>query len=301
MKKKWYKGKTFVITGASGDIGSEVCRKFAPLGLRMYLLDLMNPKLNDLVSELGNLGAEHVEAIEMDVTNQEQIKSTFDYIGKTEGCIDILHNNAGIGGMVSITNGGSFDDYRKIMSINVDGMWLVLQAALPYIGRAAPTKKNPERKQGQLIFTSSSAGKTGIPNMAAYSMSKHAVVGLADSIRREFEMLGHDIQVICVCPAPARTKFWASDPELEKWVEQYQQKGLLYKFIEAEDVANRILKASRKYKKEIYVPRYWWLIPFLQMFSHHTVGKLLIKIEEAKKDMPSVNSKNEKSQGKSEE
>ena len=130
MKKKWYKGKVFVITGASGDIGSAVCRAFAPLGMRMYLLDLPNSAIDGLVEDLKELGAGHVEWLVMDLINKEQISQVLTTIGKKEKYIDILYNNAGIGSKCSITNNGSFEEYRKIMSINVDGMWLVLQAII---------------------------------------------------------------------------------------------------------------------------------------------------------------------------
>lgn len=283
MKKKWYKGKVFVITGASGDIGSEVCRLFAPLGMRIYLLDLPGPALDELVKEIKELGAEYVEAFAFDVTNREQIESVIKSIGEKEKYIDILYNNAGIGNICSITNGGTFKEYRRIMSVNVDGIWLVLQAAFPYIGRPSPTEEFPERREGQLIFTSSSAGKTGIPNMAAYSMSKHAIVGMADSIRLEFKMQNHNIQVITICPAPANTKFWDQSPELKEWVEKYQKQGLLYKYVVTKDIAKCVLKASRKYKREVFVPRWWWLLSFLQVISHRLVGNLLIKIEKTKK------------------
>ena len=285
MKKKWYKGKVFAITGASGDIGSEVCRTFAPLGMRMYLLDLPNTPLNELKKELFELGAEHVEFYEFDVTNRKQVESVIKEIGEKEQYIDILHNNAGIGTTCSITNGGTFEEYRKVMSINVDGIWLVLQAALPYIGRPAPTKKFPERKEGQLIFSSSSAGKTGIPNMAAYSMSKHAIIGLANSLRLEYRMQNHKIQVITICPAPANTKFWNATLDLKEWVEKYKKMGFLYKFVDVKDIAKTTLKASRKYKREVFVPRWWWLLAYLQLNSHKAAGKLLIKIEKNKEVM----------------
>lgn len=279
MKKKWYKSKVFVITGASGGIGSAVCRLFAPLGMRMYLLDLPGPALDNLTDELRELGAEHVESITFDVTNQAQINSGIKIIGDKEKYIDILFNNAGIGNKASITNYGTFEEYRRLMSVNVDGMWLTLQAALPYIGRPAPTKKNQDRREGQLIFSSSAAGKTGAPNMAAYSMSKHAIVALADSIRLEYLIQNHNIQVITVCSAPARTKFYDGADDLKEWVNKYEKRGFLFKFVEPEDVAKRIMKASRKYKREIMVPRWWWLLPFLNTISHRTVGKMLMKIE----------------------
>ncbi|MHA1337285.1 MAG: SDR family NAD(P)-dependent oxidoreductase [Promethearchaeota archaeon] len=281
MKKSWYKDKVFVITGASGGIGSEICRTFAPLGLRMYLLDLLTPKLEKLVEEVKSLGAAYAEALEMDVTNEEQVKSVINYIGEKEKYIDILYNNAGIGNKASITNGGKFEDYRKLMAVNVDGMWLVLQAAMPYIGRPAPTKKYPNRRIGQLIFSSSLGGKTGVPYMAAYSMSKHAVVALADSVRMEYRLLyGKDaIQVITVCPAPANTGFY-NTPELEQWRDNYNNASRLFKLIIPKDVAKRVLKASRKNKKEICIPRYSWLLALLNVLSHDYVARLMIKIEQ---------------------
>ncbi len=199
-------------------------------------------------------------------------------IGEKEKYLDIIFNNAGIGSKCSITNKGTFEEYRKIMSVNVDGMWLVLQAALPYIGRPSPTRKTPDRREGQLIFSSSAAGKTGVPNMAAYAMSKSAIITLADSIRSEYKMNGHKIDVITSLSAPANTKFY-STPEMVNWVKGYKKRGFLFKFVEPQDVAKRVLKASRKSKKEVYVPRFWWLIGFLFVFSHGLIGNLLIKIE----------------------
>jgi short-subunit dehydrogenase len=286
MKKSWYKGRVFVITGASGDIGSEVCRLFAPLGLRMYLLDLQNPALDKLAQDVKALGAEYAEAMVMDVTDRDQIESVIKSIGEKEKCIDILYNNAGIGNNCSITNGGTFEEYRRIMSINVDGMWLVLQAALPYIGRPKPDKKYPDRREGQLIFTSSSAGKVGIPNMAAYCMSKHAIVAMADALRLEYKMKDHNIHVLTICPAPVKTKFWDSTPEYHDWLQKYEKKGFLYKLLETKAVAKAILKASRGNKKERFVPRWWSIMSFFNVYNRGLVGKLLMGVEKSKADMP---------------
>lgn len=281
MKKSWYKGKVFVITGASGDIGSEVCRLFAQLKMRMYLLDLPNPNLNNLAKELVVLGAESVETYHMDLLNNDQITEVFDKIKSKEEFIDILFNNAGIGSTCSITNQGTFEEYRKVMAINVDAMWFVLQVAMPFFGRPAPSKKIPNRKEGQLIFSSSAAGKTGVPYMAAYAMSKSAIIALADSIRLEFKMQNHRVDVITSVAAPANTKFY-NTPEMVQWIKSYEKRGFLFKFVKAKDIAKRILKASRKHKKEIYTPRWWWLLGFLFVFSHGLIGRLLLKIEKGK-------------------
>ena len=283
MKKKWYKSKVFVISGASGDIGSAACRKFAPLGMRMYLLDLPNPKIDPLKQELKDLGAELVEFYEMDVLDRDQIRNAINKIGEEERYIDILFNNAGIGSKCSITNNGTFEEYRKVMSINTDGMWLVLQAALPFIGRPTQIKKTVNKKIGQLIFTSSAAGRTGVPNMAAYAMSKSAVIALADSLRSEYKMLKEMINVITIISAPAKTRFY-NTPENIEWIENYEKRGFLFKLLEANDIAKRVLHASRKNKKEIYVPRWWKLIDILFVFSHNLIGNLLIKIEKTNRD-----------------
>jgi short-subunit dehydrogenase len=281
MKKKWYKSKVFVITGATGDIGSAICRKFAPLGIRMYLLDLPTLKITQLKDELLDMGAEIVQFYEVDITNQEMIKNAINDISQKEQYIDILFNNAGIGSKCSITNGGSFEEYRKVMSINTDGVWLVLQAALPFIGRPTQIKGEGNKRVGQLIFTSSAAGRTGVPNMAAYAMSKSAIIALADSIRSEYKMLDEMINVITIISAPAKTGFY-NTPETKKWIENYEKRGILFKLLEAEDIAKRALKASRKNKKEVYVPRWWKLLDILFVISHNLIGNLLIKIEKSK-------------------
>ncbi|MHA1129724.1 MAG: SDR family NAD(P)-dependent oxidoreductase [Candidatus Helarchaeota archaeon] len=278
MKKKWYNGKVFAITGASGEIGSEVCRYFAPLGMRMYLLDLPNPALDALVEEMKELGAEHAEWKELDVTNEEQVRSVMKYIGEKEQYIDVLHNNAGIGSECSITNGGTMAEYLKIMDVNINGIWRVLLAAEPYLGRPNPSKKYPDRREGQLIFTSSSAGKVGIPHMAAYCSSKHAIIGLADSLRLEYQMYHHKMHVLTVCPAPVKTKFWDSTPKWQEWLRKYESKGFPYTLLKPEDVAKAIYKAAKGNKKEIYVPRWYKLIKL----SRSLAGRLLIKVERSK-------------------
>ena len=107
--------------------------------MKMYLLDLPNPKLEGLSKELLTLGAESIENIYVNLLNKDEIIKVIKRVGEKEKYIDILFNNAGIGSKCSITNQGTFEDYRKVMAINVDAIWLVLQTALPFLGR--PAKK----------------------------------------------------------------------------------------------------------------------------------------------------------------
>ena len=151
---------------------------------------------------------------------------------------------------------------------------------MPFIGRPTQINNKITKKVGQLIFTSSAAGRTGVPNMAAYAMSKSAVIALADSIRSEYKMLNDMIQVITIISAPAKTGFY-NTPETREWIENYEKRGMLFKLLEAKDIAKRALIASRKNKKEIYVPRWWKLLDILFVISHNLIGNLLIKIEKS--------------------
>ncbi|MHA1844351.1 MAG: SDR family NAD(P)-dependent oxidoreductase, partial [Promethearchaeota archaeon] len=197
-----YKGKTLVITGAAGEIGSAICKHFAKEKLRFYLLDLGSQltKCEELAGELLDIGAQHAESLEMDVTNPEQINSIIKKIGEKEKYIDILINNAGFGNETSITNGGTIENFRKMMAVNVEGPWMITQAALPYIGRPVkkPPKKNRNQREGQLIYIESSAGIVGVPHMASYVATKHALIGIADVVRQEFKLKNEKIRVISI-------------------------------------------------------------------------------------------------------
>ncbi|MHA1297887.1 MAG: SDR family NAD(P)-dependent oxidoreductase [Candidatus Helarchaeota archaeon] len=281
MKKKWYKGKTFVVTGAAGEIGSATCRKFAPLGMRFYLLDLENQmeKLTELSDELMQLGAEYAEGMVMDVTNEEQVKEVINKIAEKEKYIDILFNNAGYGDKTSVLNGSSIDNVKKMMAVNFYGPWIITQAALPYIGRPVkkPPKKNPNQREGQLIYMSSSAGVVGVPFMASYCATKRALIGMADVIRQGYRIMKEKIKVITICPAPAKTKFWDKTEDYRKWMNNYEKKGGLYSAITADDIGKAILKASRGDKNEIMVPRWWSLLRFVRAISIGFADRLLSK------------------------
>ncbi|MFX1572526.1 MAG: hypothetical protein ACFFB0_07240 [Promethearchaeota archaeon] len=68
---------------------------------------------------------------------------------------------------------------------------------------------------------------------------------------------------------------------MKEWVENYHKKGILYIFVDIKDVAKTVLKTSRKYKREVFVPRWWWLLGWLQLTNIKTAGKLFIKIEKS--------------------
>jgi len=279
LKKKWYKGKVMVITGAAGEIGGAICRHFAPEGMRFYLTDLASQmeKLKEFSEELEDLGAESAVGMEMDVTNQDQIKEVVEKIGKKENYIDILVNNAGYGNRTSILNGGSIEEVQKMMDVNFYGQWRLTQAALPYLGRPVrkPPKKNRNQREGQLIYIASSAGVIGVPDMASYCATKHAILGMADVIRLGYRIRKEKIKVIVICPAPAKTQFWNTTKDFRTWMNHYEKKGGIYSAITADDIGRAVYKASRGNKNEIMVPRWWALLRFIRSISIGLTDRLL--------------------------
>ncbi|MHA1767992.1 MAG: SDR family NAD(P)-dependent oxidoreductase [Promethearchaeota archaeon] len=280
---KNYKGKTLVITGAAGGFGHAITKKFAPLKMRFYLLDLANKIdiLKQLSEELIDLGAEFATGMVMDVTNKEQINSVINEIGKKEKYIDILIHNAGYGNQVSILNKGAVEDFRKMMAVNVEGPWIITQESLPYIGRPVkkPPKNNPSQREGQIIFISSSAGIISIPNMAAYCSTKHALISLADTIRLEFKLINEKIQVITICPAPTNTNFWSADKKFKKWLKHYETKGIWFPTTTTTNIANAVYKASKGNKNEIMIPRWLNILRIGRKISIRSTDYLILKAE----------------------
>ncbi len=133
-------------------------------------------------------------AVSADVTNYPDVERARDETVKALGRIDILVNNAGIAGMNTTTWDYPIDEWRKVMSINLDGQFHCCKAVVP--GMMA-------QNYGRIVNIASVAGKEGNPNAPAYSASKAAVIALTKSLAKE--TAGKDISVNAITPAAAKT------------------------------------------------------------------------------------------------
>jgi NAD(P)-dependent dehydrogenase (short-subunit alcohol dehydrogenase family) len=184
------KNKTAVITGAASGIGKAVALVFAKQGAVVHLLDMNAQGLADTVAEIKNNNG-NAEAHIANVTNQAEIKSLFETIGR----VDILVNCAGISN-IGKADTTSEEDFDKVYNVNVKGIYNCLHSAIPVM------KKNGG---GTILNMASVANNVGIPDRFAYSMSKGAVLGMTLSVAKDY--LADSIRCNCISPARVHTPF----------------------------------------------------------------------------------------------
>jgi NAD(P)-dependent dehydrogenase (short-subunit alcohol dehydrogenase family) len=180
-------GKVAVITGAAGVIGSATTRLLAERGARIVAVDRNEQELKTTIRDLP--ASALALAVTADVTREEEVA---DYVRATIdkfGTIDVFYNNAGIEGDIAPITKYPLESFRRVLDVNVVAVFLGMKHVLPVM---------LEHNQGSIINTASIAGLIGSPDIAVYSASKHAVIGLTKSAAQECS--GTGVRVNCVCP-----------------------------------------------------------------------------------------------------
>jgi NAD(P)-dependent dehydrogenase (short-subunit alcohol dehydrogenase family) len=185
-------GKSAVVTGGAQGIGRAIVERFLDSGASVAIWDRDTALAKKTVGEVAKRGK--AIAVSADVTDYPDVERARDETLKALGRIDILVNNAGIAGMNTTTWDYPIDEWRKVMSINLDGQFHCCKAVVP--GMMA-------QNYGRIVNIASVAGKEGNPNAPAYSASKAAVIALTKSLAKE--TAGKDISVNAITPAAAKT------------------------------------------------------------------------------------------------
>jgi NAD(P)-dependent dehydrogenase (short-subunit alcohol dehydrogenase family) len=198
--------RSVVITGASSGIGWATAKLLLTRGFRVFGSVRKAADAERLRNEFGA----NFTPLLFDVTDQaavlaaaREVRAALD--GET---LAGLVNNAGIavGGPVLEI---AADEFRHQMDVNVMGPVMATQAFGPLLGADASLKG----AKGRIVMVASVAGKNGNPLMSAYSASKHAIEGLAESLRREMMLFG--IDVIIVAPGAVKTPIWSKAEEVD--------------------------------------------------------------------------------------
>ncbi|MEI9992171.1 MAG: SDR family oxidoreductase [Rhizomicrobium sp.] len=226
--------KSIFITGAASGMGRETAKLFASKGWFVGGYDVNENGLKTLEQEIGS---DNCKTGLLDVTQREKFAAALaDFTAQTDGKLDILYNNAGIG------RGGffadqSFEDVMAVVNTNFVSVLIGIHEGIKYL-KATP---------GSLCFTTSSSSATyGMPGIAVYSATKHAVKGLTEALAVEFKMIG--VRAADVLPGLIDT------PILPPGLAANAPKEGMFRAIPPIEVAKVVWEAYHSDKLHWYVP-----------------------------------------------
>jgi NAD(P)-dependent dehydrogenase (short-subunit alcohol dehydrogenase family) len=185
------RGKIAVVTGASRGIGLAIAGALADAGCHVALAArFRDPRqMRDIQQKLGAV------AQSCDVRNERSVSEFFATVKQRFGRVDLLVNNAGIGGPSRSVAQLSPEDWREVIESNLTGMFLATRAALPLMKRG-----------GSIVNNLSVSAKGVFPGMSAYNASKHGAAGFTNTLREELREQG--IRVIGLYPGATNTAIW---------------------------------------------------------------------------------------------
>ena len=187
-------GKTALLIGATTGIGRAAALAFAAAGANVVIVGLGAADGHQVESDARAVGKAAALFIEADVTRAAEVQMAMNRAVERFGRVHMAVNNAGIEGRFGPVQDATDDDFDRIIGVNLKGVWHGLKAQIPHM---------LTHGGGSIVNTSSSAGVTGIANIALYTASKHAVVGLTKATA--LELARSDIRVNAVAPGPVNT------------------------------------------------------------------------------------------------
>ena len=222
------RGKLVFITGAARGIGRATATQLVDEGARVVIGDLDQNLAEQVAAELGR----GTVGLHLDVTDHAMFTAVLDRVEAEHGPIDILINNAGIMPLVAFEDETEASLQRQL-AVNFVAPWFGTQDAI---------RRMKPRGYGHIVNVASMAGVVPTPGAATYSATKHAVVGLCESLR--WELRGTGIDLTYVLPALVNT-------ELADGIKRTRATRV----IEPEQVAAEIVAALKSPKVAVYVPR----------------------------------------------
>ncbi|MCZ0067588.1 SDR family oxidoreductase [Bacillus sonorensis] len=230
---KRLKGKTLLITGASGGLGERIAYFSAAEGAEVILAARSDSRLKTVQKKITSEFGAACRTLVLDVSRTEEIEAAF----KTAGPVDILVNNAGFG-IFETAIEASLEDMKSMFEVNVFGLIACTKMALPHM---------IAQNSGHIINIASQAGKISTPKSGLYAATKHAVLGFSNSLRMELADTG--VNVTTVNPGPIKTDFFKTadqngdyEESIGKWM------------LTPDKVAQKVVSAMMTNKREINLP-----------------------------------------------
>jgi NAD(P)-dependent dehydrogenase (short-subunit alcohol dehydrogenase family) len=189
-------GKTVLVTGAAGGIGSAACRRFVDEGANVVATDINDDAVRVVAEALGDRGV----GVAADITTSTGVAAGIDAAAAAFGGVDLAFLNAGVECVAASVAEFSEAEYERVFNVNVRGAFLAAQGVVNHLLAAG--------RPGNILFTASIAGLQGSPTTSIYNASKHAVVGLSKCLALEVGQLG--IRVNVLCPGVVDTRMMRS-------------------------------------------------------------------------------------------
>jgi 2-hydroxycyclohexanecarboxyl-CoA dehydrogenase len=186
-------GRTALVTGAAGGIGSAISRHLAQADANVAVCDLDGEAARQLATDLAGAGKGTVVGYAMDVSDSSNVSHVVAAIQAEQGPVDILVNNAGIDKIERFIE-STEDTWKKVISVNYLGTVIVTRAVLDGM---------IERRYGRIVNIGSDAGRVGTSGEVVYAGTKGAVIAFGKALARETATKG--ITINAVCPGPTDT------------------------------------------------------------------------------------------------
>lgn len=239
-------GSTILITGGARGIGRLLALKMARLGGNVVLWDVDGEGLRQVVEEMRSATGRPAHAYTCDVSDRESVRQIGARVKQDVGPMHVLVNNAGV------VSGKHFLDctdaeIERTMGVNTMSLFWTAKTFLPEM---------IEANRGHLVTVASAAGVIGVARLADYCASKWAAVGFDEALRVELRRLAPGVRTTVVCPYFIDTGMFDGVRTRFSW---------LLPILKKEYVAERIVRAVRRNRRRLCMPRMVYLVPLLRM------------------------------------
>lgn len=212
-------GKVAIVTGGASGIGKTICEKLDCEGAEVVIADVNKKKGVELSEEIG------AEFKHCDVSDKENVENIIEETVEQFGKLDIMVNNAGIGSTNSIEEMDE-EEWKNILSIDLDGVMYGTKAAVPYL----------KETEGTVLNTASIYGLVGDVGATAYNAAKGGVVNFTRSVASDLAQ--HNIRVNSICPGFVDTPMTEESLEDEEFREHVIGNTPLGRVAEPEEIAD---------------------------------------------------------------